>query len=180
MVQEARLEETPSGLEPATGGWFVVNVRDTAWITHPTFGAGCVFESKESTFAQLGINIQTLQPGEPNCLYHSESQQEDFLVLAGECLLLVEGEERPLKAWDFVHCPPGTEHVFVGAGNGPCVILMTGVRSDDEKLFYPVSEVAQRHGASAEQETPSPAEAYERFERPAPGRPDYWGELPWS
>jgi uncharacterized cupin superfamily protein len=180
MVEEARLDETETGLKPTTEGWFVVNVGDAAWITHPTFGSGCVFEGPDAQFKQLGINIQTLAPGEPNCLYHSESQQEDFLVLAGECLLLVEGEERPLKAWDFVHCPPGTEHVFVGAGDGPCVILMTGVRSEDEQLLYPVSEVAQRHGASAESETPSPQEAYARFERPRPGRPSYWDELPWS
>jgi len=180
MVEEARLDETETGLKPTTEGWFVVNVGDAAWITHPTFGSGCVFEGPDAQFKQLGINIQTLAPGEPNCLYHSESQQEDFLVLAGECLLLVEGEERPLKAWDFVHCPPGTEHVFVGAGDGPCVILMTGVRSEDEQLLYPVSEVAQRHGASAETETPSPQEAYARFERPRPGRPSYWDQLPWS
>jgi uncharacterized cupin superfamily protein len=180
MVQEARLEETPAGLKPATEGWFVVNVGEAAWITHPTFGAGCVFESKEAGFAQLGINIQTLLPGEPNCLYHSESLQEDFLVLAGECLLLVEGEERRLEAWDFVHAPPGTEHVFVGAGDGPCVILMTGARSKDEKLLYPVAEVAQKHGASAEQETTSAQEAYASYVRPSPGRPAYWDELPWS
>ena len=100
--------------------WFVVNVRDAHWRKHETFGASCRFETPDAPFEQLGVNIRVLQPGEPNCLYHSESLQEDFLVLAGECLLLVEGEERPLEAWDFVHSPPGTEHVFVGAGDGPC------------------------------------------------------------
>jgi uncharacterized cupin superfamily protein len=98
--------------------WFVVNVRDARWRRHETFGASCRFETPQTPFDQLGVNIRVLQPGEPNCLYHSENLQEDFLVLAGECLLLVDGEERPLQAWDFVHCPPGTEHVFVGAGDG--------------------------------------------------------------
>ena len=160
--------------------WFVVNVRDARWRKHETFGASCRFEDPEAPFPQLGVNVRVLCPGQPNCLYHSESLQEDFLVLAGECLLLVEGEERPLRAWDFVHSPPGTAHVFVGAGGGPCAILMVGARSEDERLLYPVSEVARRHGASAEQETTSPEEAYASFARPAEGRPDRWNELPWA
>jgi uncharacterized cupin superfamily protein len=161
--------------------WFVVNVRDARWWVHDAFGAACRFEDREHPFEQLGFNIRVLQPGQPNCLYHSESLQEDFLVLAGECLLLVDGEERPLRAWDFVHSPPGTEHVFVGAGDGPCAILMAGARSDDERLHYPVSEVARRHGASAERETASAEEAYAPFAPPPrEARPDGWDELPWA
>jgi uncharacterized cupin superfamily protein len=161
--------------------WFVVNVRDARWRTHEKFGASCRFEDHEAPFEQLGVNIRVLQPGQPNCLYHSESLQEDFLVLAGECLLLVDGEERPLRAWDFVHCPPGTEHVFVGAGDGPSVILMAGARSEDERLLYSVTEVARRHGASAERETTSPEEAYAPFgPRPTEERPARWDELPWA
>jgi uncharacterized cupin superfamily protein len=179
-VPEARLEDSGSGLAPASDGWFVVNVRDTQWVTTKTFGSGCNFESREFFFPQLGFNISVLEPGEPNCLYHSESQQEAFLVLSGECKLLVDGEERLLRAWDFFHCPAGTQHVFVGAGDGPCAILMAGVRTEDEKLLYPVSELAERYGASAEEETPDPQTAYARFERPAPGRPPYWNRLPWS
>jgi uncharacterized cupin superfamily protein len=160
--------------------WFVVNVRDARWRTHDTFGASCRFEDRENPFEQLGINIRVLQPGEPNCLYHSENLQEDFLVLAGECLLLVDGEERPLQAWDFVHSPPGTEHVFVGAGDGPCAILMVGARSEDERLLYPASELARRHGAGAERETTSPEEAYSAYSPPTEARPERWDELPWA
>ena len=160
--------------------WFVLNVRDARWRKHETFGASCRFEEPKAPFPQLGINVRVLQPGQPNCLYHSESLQEDFLVLAGQCLLLVDGEERPLQAWDFVHCPPGTEHVFVGAGDGPCAILMAGARDPDERLLYPASELARRHGASAEQETTSPEEAYAPFAPPTDGRPDGWDELPWA
>ena len=180
MEGEARLDETASGLAPATEGWFVVNVRDVAWFTSEAFGSACRFEGPEAQFQELGINIRVLQPGQPACLYHAESLQEDFLVLAGEGLLLVNGEERTLRPWDFVHCPPGTEHVFVGAGDGPCVILMTGVRSDDEKIVYPASEVAGRHGASAEKETTSPPEAYAPYSRPEHRRPESWGQLPWA
>jgi uncharacterized cupin superfamily protein len=180
MTGEARLQEGPGGLAPESDGWFVVNVRDTAWMTHHAFGAGCVFESrKDAPFPELGINIGTLEPGQPACLYHRESAQEDFLVLAGEAVLLVEGEERPLKAWDFFHCPPGTDHVIVGAGSGPCIVLAVGKRPDEE-ILYPKSELAEKYGASAEEETPSPQEAYARFDRPQPGRPDYWDELPWA
>jgi uncharacterized cupin superfamily protein len=180
MVEEARLEQSEAGLGPVTDGWFVVNVRDARWTTNQAFGASCRFEAPEAGFHDLAINLRVLAPGQPNCLYHSESQQEDFLVLAGECVLLVEGEERPLRAWDFVHCPPYTEHVFVGAGDEPCVILMTGRRSDDEVLRYPVSEVARPYGACVEKETPSEQEAYAAFPKSEPGRPDSWDHLPWA
>lgn len=178
-MDEARLEEGQSGLEPAGDGWFVVNVRDAAWRTSDAFGSATRFESRDALFPQLGINIRVLHPGQPNCLYHRESLQEDFLVLHGECLL-VEGEERPLRAWDFVHLPPGTEHVFVGAGAGPCAILMTGARREDEELHYHVSEVAARHGASATEATDSPEVAYARYEASRPGRPTGWDALPWA
>src|SRR5438105_11401930 len=152
MPEEAKLVDTDGGLEPEDGGWFVVNVADTAWWRSDVFGAGCTFEPaeapREQRFPELGINIHVVWPGQPNCMYHGESTQEDFLVLSGECLLLVEGEERPLKAWDFVHCPAWTEHVFVGAGSGPCAILMVGARAggEDGRVRYPVSDVAEKHG----------------------------------
>ena len=179
-MPEARLEDGESGLAPVADGWFVVNVRDAEWWTSKTFGSGVGFETRDFAFPQLGINLSVLEPGEPNCLYHSESGQEAFLVLSGECKLLVEGEERPLRQWDFFHCPPGVELVFVGAGDGPCVILMTGARTEEEKLLYPVSELAGKYGASAQEETPDPKQAYAPFERPERGRPAYWDRLPWS
>ena len=179
-VNEARLEETGSGLAPASDGWFVVNVRDTQWMTSETFGSGCVFESRAHSFPEFGINLAVLQPGEPNCLYHAESQQESFLVLSGECRLLVNGEERALKSWDFVHCPAGTEHVFVGAGEGPSTILMAGARSENEQLFYPASELAAQYGAASKNDTPDARQAYAPFKRPEATRPPYWQELPWA
>ncbi len=180
MVEEARLEETETGLKPISEGWFVVNVRNARWMRNEAFGASCAFEGPEAWFREVGINLRVLQPGRPNCLYHRESLQEDFLVLAGECLLLIDGQERSLGAWDFVHCPPNTDHVFVGAGDGPCVILMVGARSDDEVLFYPASGLARRYGASVEKETGSPEEAYAPFPMRETARPDAWDELPWA
>jgi uncharacterized cupin superfamily protein len=180
MAEEARLAETPGGLVPASEGWFVVNVREAAWYDHDTFGSVCRFQGADIGFTHLGINLRVLESGQPNGRYHAESNREDFLVLAGECLFLVEGRERRLTAWDFVHCPPGTEHIFVGAGRGPCVILMVGSRAPDRTIVYPVSDVALRHKAGVSSETTSPAEAYAELERPRPGRPDRWGELPWS
>jgi uncharacterized cupin superfamily protein len=185
-VPEAPLEDNGSGLAPAGDGWFVVNVRDAQWLTsedgekQPS-GSECNFESAKVEFSQLGIRIDVLPPGQPNGLYHSESQQEDFLVLSGECMLLVEGEERRLRAWDFVHSPAGTEHIFVGAGDEPCVILMAGSRSADAWLHYPVSELAARYGASVHEETSDPRQAYSgRFEPARRGRPSYWSQLPWA
>jgi uncharacterized cupin superfamily protein len=110
-------------------------------------------------------------------MYHGENAQEDFLVLAGECLLLVDGEERPLKQWDFVHCPSWTEHVFVGAGSGPCAILMVGGRLEPEEVVYPVSDVALKHKAGVEQEARSGREAYAQYEWPTAG-PYPEGALP--
>jgi uncharacterized cupin superfamily protein len=179
-MPEAPLEDSGFGLAPAGDGWFVVNVRDAEWWDSEKFGSGCEFESRDRPYAQLGINVAVMEPGQPNCLYHSESQQEAFLVLAGECKLLVDGEERTLEQWDFFHCPPGTDHVFVGAGDGPCVVLMTGARAEDETVLYPTSELAARYGASAEVETPDPDQAYAPFEHPQRGRPAYWDRLPWT
>ena len=190
MVEEARLEAVDSGLAPVTDGWFVVNVRDAAWLKNEAFGFRCVFEGDEPVvrtrpdleghkFADVGFTLAVVAPGKPSGMYHAESNQEDFLVLAGECLLLVEGEERLLRAWDFVHCPPGTEHVFVG-GESPCVIFMTGGRTREKSIVYPASEPARRLGAGVVTETSSPSDAYAPFPRWRPERPDTWNGLPWA
>lgn len=157
------MEESEAGLVAATDGWFVVNVREAAWVTGDHFGDACIFEGEAAPFGQVGYTLAVLRPGQPSGLYHREPNQEDFLVLAGECLLLVEGEERRLKAWDFVHCPPGTEHIFVGAGEEPCVIFMTGARGEPRDAVYVRSEMAIRHRAGVERETGSSPEAYAPF-----------------
>jgi len=184
------MEPVESGLVPATDGWFVVNVRDAAWLTNEAFGARCVFEAdvpvvrcsglEPRKFEELGIKVAVLYPGQPSGLYHADVRQEDFLVLSGECVALVEGEERRLRAWDFLHCAPGTAHCFVGAGEGPCVLLMVGSRSGERQVVYPESELAQRHGAGVERETDSAGEAYAPFPHWAPGRPDHANALPWA
>jgi uncharacterized cupin superfamily protein len=178
VKEEAKLVERDGGLEPESDGWFVVNVRDASWWRHEKFGATCGFESEQAEFEHLGINLHVLHPGQPNCMYHEESDEEGFLVLHGECLLLVEGEERRLRTWDFFHCPPGTEHVFVGAGEGPCAILMTGTRRPEGTLRYPVADIARRHGAGVEKETTTGREAYAPFPKWERGRLDEPG-LPW-
>jgi quercetin dioxygenase-like cupin family protein len=173
-VDEAPLEDSGSGLAPAAEGWFVVNVRDAEWLTSETTGdlrpsgAECSFEGQKVEFSELGIRLHVLQPGEPNGLYHAESKQEDFLVLSGECLLLVEAGERTLRAWDFFHSPAGTEHIFVGAREG------------EWPVRYPVSELADRYGAGAKEETTEPREAYVGFQPSRRERPSYWDRLPWA
>ena len=157
MPDEAPLRQTPAGKVPQGAGWFVLNAREARWLTG-AFGAYTRFEGEER-WRHLGLNIGVLQPGQPACYYHAENDQEDFLVLSGECLLLIEGQERPLKAWDFVHCPPWTEHVFVGAGEGPCAVLAVGSRTGDQTV-YPVSDLALRHRAGVKRETRDPSKAY--------------------
>jgi uncharacterized cupin superfamily protein len=170
VVPEAPLERNDVGLYPTGEGWFVLNVRDVRWFDSHELGLYAPFEGEHARFAQLGINVSILRPGEPSCMYHAEDAQEDFLVLAGECLLIVEGQERQLQAWDFVQCPPLTEHVFVGAGDGPCVLLGTGARRKGRALVYPVNETALRRGAGVETDTSDPSEAYARFPESTPVR----------
>ena len=162
MVSEARLEATEDGLVPQGDGWFVLNAREAPWHDAPRRNAVCVFEG-ETAFPQLGINLSVLAPGETMAMYHWEADQEDFLVLSGEPLLIVEGEERPLRQWDFVHCPAETKHTIVGAGDGPSVVLAVGAR--DRSIGpdwggYTVDETAARHGVSVDHETTDPHQAY--------------------
>ncbi len=121
----------------------------------------------------MGINLSVLRPGEFMAMYHWEADQEDFLVLAGEALLIVEGEERPLRQWDFVHCPAGTKHVIVGAGDAPCVVLAVGARdrsTGPDWGGYTVDEAALRHGAGVDQETTDQHQAYAPFPKREPMR----------
>jgi uncharacterized cupin superfamily protein len=161
-MDEAKLEETPYGQNPASEeGWFVLNLADAlAMRNEAKGGAFYPLEPRGGPFADFGVNVHVVWPGEPSALYHSEGVREAFLVLSGECTLIVEERERQFRQWDFFHCPAGTHHIFVGAGAGPCAILMIGARAEVEQLHYPVSELAAKHGASAAQETPNPEEAY--------------------
>ena len=170
VVPEAPLEWTEHGTAPAGEGWFVLNVRDARWFESAGLGLYASFEGENARFTELGIGVGILRPGEPNCMYHAEEAQEDFLVLAGECLLIVEGQERLLKAWDFVHCPPWTEHVFVGAGDGPCLVVGVGARRKGRGVRYVVNETALEHAAGVEQETSDPSAAYARFSEDKPIR----------
>jgi uncharacterized cupin superfamily protein len=163
VAREARIESTEDGLVPVgEDGWFVLNARDGRWWIWEGVGARLRFEG-DTAFAQLGVNLISLEPGEPIGMYHREVDQEDFLVVAGEAVLIVEGAERPLRAWDFVHCPPGTAHMIVGAGDGPCVVIAVGAREHRhvaEPIRYPVDDAALRHRAGVQEETPDPRVAY--------------------
>jgi uncharacterized cupin superfamily protein len=187
VVTEARLERVASGVAPVTPGWFIVNTADAAWVDNEWCGGVCIFESDDFVLRgrpdlteyvkpHAGFTIRVVPPGHPAGLYHAEAVQEDFLILMGECVLLIDDQERHLKTWDFVHCPPLTAHTFVAKGTGPCVILATGNRRDDHERVYGRSEVALRYGAGSDRETTDP-------ERRGPWevrRPRDWEKLPWA
>jgi uncharacterized cupin superfamily protein len=155
--------------------WFVQNVADYDWWVNEKFGNRAFLVPDGS---RVGVRVHVHEPGKPSTLYHRETEQEGFLVVEGECLLIVEGEERLLRQWDYFHCPPGTTHSFVGAGDGPCVVVTIGGR--EGSIVYPPDETAQKHGASVEQETDKPSEAYAPFPQWEPGRPAAWDDLPWN
>jgi uncharacterized cupin superfamily protein len=190
-IDEAKLEDVGSGLAPVSPGWFVVNVDEAAWVRNDAFGGRCVFEStprvlgerpdlEPQFFTETGFTLAVLEPAKPSGMYHAESTQEDFLILAGTCLLVIEEQERELRAWDFVHCPPGTSHTFVGTGDQPCVIFMIGARREGDSIVYPRSATALAHDAGVDAETPNPGEAYARFTPWRVGRPATWPGLPWA
>jgi uncharacterized cupin superfamily protein len=166
MVPEARLEQAEHGLGPEGDGWFILNLREARWRHADGRGAVCLalddFEGWRAD-VQLGVNPFVLMPGEPMAMYHWEADQEAFLVVSGEAVAIVEGEERPLRTWDFLHCPPRTRHVIVGAGSGPCVVIAVGSRAHDgqpDALGFPADDVARRHGASVGEDTQDGGAAY--------------------
>jgi uncharacterized cupin superfamily protein len=147
----------------------IVNLADAPALEHSRRATIIDFEPEGAPFPDTGVNVQIMQPGEPNGRYHSEPVQEDFLVLHGECIVILQGEERALRQWDFLHCPAGVEHIFVGAGDGPCAVLMIGSRRKEE-VHYPVNELAAKYDASVQSATEDPAEAYADW-RKEPWRP---------
>ena len=165
------MRDTEYGRTPDTEGWFTLNVADAMWLVNEKLGDACVFENDEVNFSQMGYTLAVLQPGEPSGMYHREGDQEDFLVLSGECIAIIEGQERRLRAWDFVHCPGGTAHIFVGAGDGPCAIFMIGGRAHSGSAEYLRDEAALRHGAGPEADTTQSKEAYAPFPSWRPGQP---------
>jgi quercetin dioxygenase-like cupin family protein len=191
VPDEAPLVETEAGLVPQGDGWFVVNVRHAPWLRNDYFGARTNFETggrlvralphlEEHSFPQVGFTVYVLPRAKPSTMYHAESGQECFLVVRGECLLVVEGQERRLRAWDFFYSAPNTMHGFVGVSDEPCVLVMVGARDPERTILYQRNESALRYGAAVEKTTSDPFEAYAPFPHWQLGRPDEWDELPWS
>jgi mannose-6-phosphate isomerase-like protein (cupin superfamily) len=158
-IPESRIEETPAGRVPSGPGWFVLDLVGARGLATEGHGVFCPFEAPDARFSDFGINVHVLEPGERSALYHREAAQEGFLVLDGECIAVVEEQERTLRRWDYLHCPVGTAHAFVGAGAGPCAILMVGARRPDA-AEYPVSAAAGRHGLSVPVASGVSKEAY--------------------
>ena len=160
-MHEARIDDTEAGRVPADDGWWILNLDEIAWNTIPGTGTWCVLESPNAPSKTLGIGVHVLPPGETPGMYHRESDQEGFLVIAGECLAIVEGQERHMRTWDYLHCPPNTDHITIGTGDRPCAILMVGTRgTPDPATHYPADPVAARHGAAVASATDLPSEAY--------------------
>jgi quercetin dioxygenase-like cupin family protein len=161
-VHEAEIEETPAGRVARGEGWFVLNLGEMAWRA-VGFGTSCSFNAptKDPNEPGIGVHVHVLMPGEANGYYHAEDAQEGFLVLSGECIAVVEGKERLMRQWDYLHSPPGTAHITVGAGTAPCAILMFGSPDSSRKVEWIANDVAAKHGASVARTTSDAREAYE-------------------
>lgn len=174
-VGGAGMERTAEGLRPVGEGWFVVNVAELAARRNERLGITCSPEPDDARFPEFGFNLRVLELGQFNARYHRENDQEAFLVLRGECVLIVEGEERRLRSGDFFHSPPLTGHAFVGAGDAPCTIAMVGGRTRQwcKGEGFPVDASAGRYNASVPEPTTSPKIAYTDIPESEPAR------LPW-
>jgi quercetin dioxygenase-like cupin family protein len=159
-MHEADVERTPEGQVPVGGGWFILNLGEMAWETVPGFGVWRGFDDPHADPSQpgMGVHVHVLRPGE--ALYHAEAAQEGFLVLSGECIAVVEGQERRMRQWDFFHSSPGTEHITVGAGDAPCAILMFGSPDPSRKVEWIANETAAKYGASVARTTGRDTQAY--------------------
>jgi uncharacterized cupin superfamily protein len=172
-VQEAHIEKTPEGQVPVDGGWFILNLGEMAWETAPSFGVWCDFDGPEhqSGTPGIGVHVHVLQPGEAPGYYHAEDAQEGFIVLSGECIAIVEGQERRMRRWDYLHSPPGTEHITVATGDEPCAILMFGSPDPSRKVEWIANETAARYGASVVTTTGRHTEAYGDLPKSVRARP---------
>ncbi len=161
-MREARIDETEQGRLPVGEGWFILNLGEMPWETVPGFGVwrDVDWARASGDTPSVGVHIHVLQPGETNGYYHAEAAEEGFIVLSGECLAVVEGQERPMRQWDYLHSPPGTAHATIGAGDRPCAILMFGSPDPRRKVEWIADEIAARHGASVERATSDSGEAY--------------------
>ena len=160
---EAVIEETPAGRVARDDGWFILNIGEMAWKTIPGFGTWCSFDAptKGEDEPGIGVHVHVLKPGEANGYYHAEDAQEGFLVLSGECIAVVEGQERLMRQWDYLHSPPGTAHITVGVGTAPCAMLMFGSPDPSRKVTWIADEVAAKYEASVARTTGDAREAYE-------------------
>jgi uncharacterized cupin superfamily protein len=162
-MREARVVETATGRRVEGDGWFVLNVAEASWETTPRGGAWSILESEAAPFGQFGIGVHVLPPGETPGFYHWESDQEGFLILSGACVAIVEGQERRLRQWDYLHCPPGTRHITIGASEEPCAILMVGARTKGKLTRYPAEPAAAAHEASVAQDAEDSTAAYAQW-----------------
>ncbi len=161
-MREAEIEETPEGRVARGDGWFILNLGEMAWKTVRGFGSWCSFNApnKGADEPGIGVHVHVLMPGEANGYYHAEAAQEGFVVLSGECIAVVEGQERVMRQWDYLYSPPGTAHITVGAGRGPCAVLMFGSPDPSRKVEWIADPVAAKHGASVPRTTGCASEAY--------------------
>ena len=95
-----------------------------------------------------GLNLDIVPPGLLNTTPHYHSAEEElFVVLAGEGMLLLGDAEHPVRAGHVVARPAGTKiaHAFRAGPEGISVLLY-GTREPNDITYYPRSGIFALRG----------------------------------
>lgn len=97
----------------------------------------------------FGVNLTRLPPGAASALRHAHEKQDEFVyILEGECVLVTDAGESPMRAGMCAGFRAGTgdAHHLVNRGAADCLYLEIGDRTLFEHVTYPDDDLMIRPG----------------------------------